>query len=62
VRPVLRRIAEFGRRWTGSGATRNAHIEIERTRASVRSLEEQLRRVGGPPTRRVGGPPPRRAA
>ena len=51
MRSVLRHLLEATRRLTGTGATRNARLEVDGTRRSVVEVDRQLRHVvdGGPP-------------
>jgi len=53
MREMLRHFVESARRWTASGATRNARLEVDRTTRSIVDLERQLDRVGPPTPRRA---------
>jgi hypothetical protein len=53
MRAMMRNLIEKARRLTGSGAVRNAHLEVDRTRRSVVELDRQLQRVCEPNPRRA---------
>ena len=50
---VLRKMVEAGRRLTGTGATRNARLEVDGALRTVIELDRQLRRVSDPTPRRA---------
>ena len=53
MRTLLRNLFEAARQWSGSGAIRNAHLEVDRAARSVVELDRQLRRVCDTPPRRA---------
>ena len=58
MRILLRHLADSARRLTGTGAVRNARLEVDRSTLSIVELDRQLGRVA--PSRPFQ--PPRRAA
>ncbi len=50
---VVRNLIEKTRQLSGTGAVRNAHLEVEKTSQSVVELERQLTRVRDPGPRRA---------
>ena len=53
MRALMRNLIEKGRRLSGTGAERNAHMEIDKAHRSVIELDRQLRRVCETPPRRA---------
>ncbi len=53
MRGLIRSLVEKGRRLSGTGAERNALLEVDRATRSVVELDRQLRRVCDTPPRRA---------
>ncbi|HUY23545.1 MAG TPA: hypothetical protein VMV22_14530 [Acidimicrobiales bacterium] len=53
MRMRLRNLFEAARQLSGTGATNNAHLEVDRAARSVVELDRQLRRVCDPTPRRA---------
>jgi hypothetical protein len=53
MRALLRNLIEKTRRLSGSGAERNAHLELLHADRTVAELDRQLRRVCDIPPRRA---------
>jgi hypothetical protein len=53
MRAMLRNLIEKACRLSGSGAVRNAHLEIDHINRSVVDLDRQLRNVSEPDPRRA---------
>jgi hypothetical protein len=53
MRALIRTIVEKARRLSGTGAERNAHMEVAHAHRTVIELDRQLRRVCETPPRRA---------
>ena len=53
MRAVMRDMIDKARRLTGTGAVRNAYLEVEDTSRSVIEIDRQLKRVCDPSPRRA---------
>ncbi len=53
MRAVLRQLIEKARRLGGTGAVRNAHLEVENTTRSVVEIDRRLKSVCDPTPRRA---------
>jgi len=53
MRTMLRSIMKAARRMSGTGAVRNARLEVDGAARSVVELDRQLRRVVDPTPRRA---------
>jgi hypothetical protein len=53
MRALMRKLIEKSRRLSGTGAERNAHMEVVRAHQTVAELDRQLQRVCETPPRRA---------
>jgi hypothetical protein len=53
MRSVMRNLIEKARHLSGTGAVRNAHLEVDRTIRSIVELDRQLSNVSEPNPRRA---------
>ena len=53
MRTLLRALAEALRQLGGTGATRNAHAEVDTAARTAAELDAQLSRVSGPTSRQA---------